>query len=200
MSRLLYRLGRSAARHPWRVLAGWLAALVLAGGLAASAGGALNDDYTLPGTGAQRATDLLREKFPAMSGTDARIVVHDTHGPVDGAALAATVDRLRDAPGVSGVQPALRSADGHTALISVQYDVPVTELPDATGMDPLEAAAEPLRSAGHQVEFGGQVAENVQSPDGRAGAVGITAAPRLDPHGAEPAAAPEAVPALEPVH
>jgi len=116
VSRLLYRLGQSAARHPWRVLGAWLISLMLLGGLAASVGGTLNDDYSLPGTGAQRATDLLKEKFPAMSGADARIVAHD-EGPVDGAALAATVDRAMKLPNVTGVSPPLFSDDRRTALI-----------------------------------------------------------------------------------
>ena len=59
MSRVLHRLGGFAARHPWRVIGAWLAAAVVVLGLAGSVGGTLNDDYVIPGTSSQRATDLL---------------------------------------------------------------------------------------------------------------------------------------------
>jgi RND superfamily putative drug exporter len=74
MPRLLYRLGTAAARRPWKVIAGWTVALLCAFGVVAVLGGQLSDDYSLPGTGSQRATDLLLARFPAMSGTDARVV------------------------------------------------------------------------------------------------------------------------------
>ena len=64
MSRFLYRLGGFAARHPWRVIAAWAAAAAVVLGLAGTFGGALNDDYTIPGTSSQRAYDLLRERVP----------------------------------------------------------------------------------------------------------------------------------------
>ncbi len=53
------------------------------------AGGSLHDNYTLAGTGSQQATDLLRDRFPALSGADARVVVHAKSGTVDRAKLAA---------------------------------------------------------------------------------------------------------------
>lgn len=40
MSTLLYRIGRSAARHPWRVIAGWVTAVLAATALASTFGGA----------------------------------------------------------------------------------------------------------------------------------------------------------------
>src|SRR4051812_22940600 len=70
MSSFLYRIGGGAARHPWRVIGMWVVALVAVTGLAGLSGGVLSDDYTIPGTSSQRATDLLKDRFPAMSGTD----------------------------------------------------------------------------------------------------------------------------------
>jgi RND superfamily putative drug exporter len=176
MSRLLYRLGKAAALRPWRFILVWLALVAAVGGLAGVAGGALQDDYTLSGTGSQRATDLLRERFPAVAGADARVVVHAEPGKVDQAKLAAAAAELGELPNVSAVDPPRPSADGATALLTVRYSVPVTDLaPDET-LDLLRSATGGLDEAGYQVEFGGQVPENVTAPGGVAEAIGIVAA------------------------
>jgi RND superfamily putative drug exporter len=174
VSRLLYRLGKAAAQRPWRIIATWFVAALLVAGISATVGGPFEDDYTLPGTGSQRATDLLTEHFPAMSGADARVVAHSDTG-VDAEAASIAVDRLRELPHVSDVGPPAISADGRTALISVRYDVPVTEL-EADSVELLDSAGEPLRAAGHQVELGGQVVEQITAPDGRAEMIGVGAA------------------------
>ncbi|WP_346046032.1 MMPL family transporter [Actinomadura chokoriensis] len=174
MSRLLYRLGRAAASRPWRFVVVWLAIVAAAAGFAGMAGGSLHDDYTLAGTGSQQATDLLRERFPALAGADARVVVHAKSGQVDPAKLAAAAADLRRLPHVSEVGPAQPSPDGATALMTVRYSVPVTDLAPGETLDRLRSATEGL--AGYQVEFGGQVPENVTAPGGVAEAIGIVAA------------------------
>ena len=59
MTRALYRLGRGAARHPWRVIAIWVVLAVGVVGLNRSVGGDTTDDFRLPGTESQQAIDLL---------------------------------------------------------------------------------------------------------------------------------------------
>ena len=174
MSRVLHRLGGFAARHPWRVIGAWLAAAVVVLGLAGSVGGTLNDDYVIPGTSSQRAYDLLQDKFPAFAGADARVVVHTEQGTLDGSALDTAQQRLSDTVDhVSQVAPAVVSQDGATAVITVQYDVPVTDFKDDSGMVQLEDAAANLTERGYQVELGGQMPENIASPGGTAELVGI---------------------------
>ncbi|MGK5555522.1 MMPL family transporter [Actinomadura kijaniata] len=175
MSRFLYRLGRAAALRPWRVVVAWVLFVGAAAGVSVVAGGALQDDYTLAGTGSQQATDLLEERFPVLSGADARVVVRARSGRVDAAAVEAARGRLQRLPHVSGVTPAVPSRDGATALITVRYDVPVTGLPPGRTLDRLRDATAPLK-AGHAVEFGGQVPENVTAPGGAAEVVGVVAA------------------------
>ncbi|XRQ03454.1 MMPL family transporter [Actinomadura welshii] len=176
MSRLLYRLGKAAALRPWRFIVVWVVLVAAVAGLAGVAGGALHDDYTLEGTGSQQATDLLEERFPALSGADARVVVHARSGTVDAAALSAAAGELRELPHVSAVDPPRPSPDGATALLTVRYSVPVTELEPGETLDLLRSATRDLGDAGHQVEFGGQVPENVTAPGGTAEAIGVGAA------------------------
>ncbi|WP_433326166.1 MMPL family transporter [Spirillospora sp. CA-294931] len=169
-------MGKAAALRPWRFIVVWVLLVVAVGGVAATAGGALQDDYTLKGTGSQEATDLLKERFPALSGADARVVVHAKEGKADQARVAEARTRLAALPHVSAVDPPRPSADGTTALLTVRYDVPVTDLKPKDTLDRLRSATGGLKSSGHRVEFGGQVPENVQAPDGAAEAVGIVAA------------------------
>ena len=175
MSRLLGRLGGAAAAHPWRTIGAWLVALVALTGLSLTVGGTPRDDYNVPGTQSQAGTEFLRQHLPQMSGTDARVVVHSER-PIDPASLELLRGRLAEVQGAAIVAPARISADGDTALIGVQYDIPVTDFRGAEGIEALRSAAAPLVEDGLQVEFGGQVAENVQAPSGTAELVGIVAA------------------------
>ncbi|MCP2338784.1 MMPL family transporter [Actinomadura rupiterrae] len=176
MSRLLYRLGRAAALRPWRMIVVWLVAIGAFAGLAAAFGGAEHDNYRLSGSGAQQASDLLTDRFPALSGADARVVVHNPSGQVDQAKLQAAGVRLRALPHVAGVDPAPLGKDGATSLLTVRYDVPVTDLKPAPSLDKLKDATADLKAAGYKVEFGGQLPENVGAPGGVGEGVGIVAA------------------------
>ncbi len=178
MTSLLHRIGGAAAANPWRTLAAWLVAAGCVLALAAGIGGQLVDDYTLPGKDSQRATDLLRERFPERSGTTARVVLHAP----DGAATAVSTavvddvrDRLQALPHVSLVEPAQVSSDARTAVLSVQYDVPVTDVDPPAANDGLVAAAAPARAAGLQTELGGEVPDQIQA-GGSSEVVGIAVA------------------------
>ena len=81
MSAFLFRLGRSCARHPFRVLGIWLVAAVAVVTLQGAAGGHYDNSIRIPGVESQRAADTLRDRFPAQSGKTARIVFHTTDGP-----------------------------------------------------------------------------------------------------------------------
>ncbi|MFI7587032.1 MMPL family transporter [Spongisporangium articulatum] len=176
MSTLLARIGGSTAAHPWRTVAAWVVAFVVAFGLAGAFGGTAADDYNVPGTESQAGTDLLVRHFPAQSGADARIVVHSEHGPVAASAVDGLRTRLAAIPHVAELDATRLSADGDTALVGVHYDVPVTEFQGTEGTAPLEAAGKPLQDAGLTVEYGGFVHENAGAPSGIAELVGIVAA------------------------
>ncbi|GAA0733965.1 MMPL family transporter [Dactylosporangium roseum] len=175
MSRFLGRLGGAAAAHPWRTIGAWLIVLVALTALSTGFGGTPHDDYNVPGTESQAGTEFLREHFPQMSGADARVVVHAGQ-PLDPAALEALRGRLAGLPGAAIVSPPRMSDDGDTAVVTVRYDIPVTDFQGSEGVDALRAAAAPLVREGIQVELGGQVAENITAPSGTAEAVGIVVA------------------------
>jgi putative drug exporter of the RND superfamily len=155
------KVGGAAARHPWRTIAAWLILIVALFGLKTAFGGQFQDNFTVPGAPSQAGADFLTASFPQVSGADARVVIHDQHGRRVGQALLTEVrGDLARLPGVSAVAPALMSRGGDTALIDVQYSVPVTYFHGTTGLDALNRAAAPARADGLQVALGGTVPEN----------------------------------------
>ena len=74
MAHLLERLARAAAGHWKRTLALAIAGVILTGAVGAALGGEFADDFSVPNTPSQTATDLLKERFPAASGDTATVV------------------------------------------------------------------------------------------------------------------------------
>ena len=67
-------LARWCFRHKFRVLAAWLVALFVIGGLNAGAGSGFTDSFSLPGTESTTALNLLTKNFNTES-TDTNQVV-----------------------------------------------------------------------------------------------------------------------------
>ena len=177
MSRFTGWLGGAAARHPWRTIAIWLILIVALFGLKMAFGGQLQDDYTVPGTSSQAGADFLGAHFPQMSGSNARVVIHDRAGRhLDPAVLATVRGDVSRLPGVSVVAPPLLSKSGGTALIDVQYSVPVTYFKGTTGVDELTRATAPARADGLQVALGGEVPENVITTSNVTDGIGVVVA------------------------
>ncbi|SMF58298.1 MMPL family transporter [Streptomyces sp. Amel2xC10] len=165
MATFLYKLGRLAFRRRHFVALIWVALLTLAGVGAASAPAAGNSSFSIPGTEAQRAFDLLEQRFPGMSadGATARVVFKAPDGEkMTDAAHKATVEKtvkeLSDGSEVVSVADPYEgnavSKDGSIAYASVSYKVSGMELEDSS-RDALETAADQARDAGLTVEIGG---------------------------------------------
>jgi putative drug exporter of the RND superfamily len=170
----LHRVGLATARHPWRTIAAWLLVLVALGGLAASLGGELRDNWNVPDTRAQHGVDQLREHFPDAAGSSAQVVIHDDQR-LDAAVVDDVVADLLNAEHIASVTPRL-SDDGDTALLYVRYDVPTTD-PDIYGIvDPLQDASASAEDAGYQVELGGELPGTATEIEGRGELIGILVA------------------------
>src|SRR6187551_3870955 len=64
----LARWARACATHPWRVLGSWLGIVVVLIALVSTVGGALRDEFEIPGSDTQRATDLIESQFASEQG------------------------------------------------------------------------------------------------------------------------------------
>ncbi|MFF3415767.1 MMPL family transporter [Streptomyces sp. NPDC002698] len=166
MATFLYRLGKFALRRRHFVALIWVALLALAGFGAASAPTAASSSFSVPGTEAQKAFDLLDQRFPGSSadGATARIVFKAPDGEKitdapDKAAVTRTVAALKSGTDqlASATDPFTAggvSKDGTTAYSSLKYKVSSMELTDATRDSLKGVQAEPAHG-GLVVEIGG---------------------------------------------
>ncbi|KUN78468.1 MMPL family transporter [Streptomyces griseoruber] len=165
MATFLYKLGRFSFRRRHFVALLWIALLTLAGVGAASAPAAGSSSFSIPGVEAQKAFDLLEQRFPGSSadGATARVVFKAPDGEkMTDAAHKATVEKTVKELGdgsevVSVTDPYTTNAvskDGTVAYASVKYEVSSVELKDSS-KEALETTADQARDAGLTVEMGG---------------------------------------------
>jgi RND superfamily putative drug exporter len=108
----LARWARACATHPWRVVLGWVVLVFVLIGLVASVGGSLRDEFEIPGSDTQRATDLIESEFASEQGSVLNIVFAAPEGqrldtPERKAAIEQAVAVLRG--------PAFKAKDKDTA-------------------------------------------------------------------------------------
>ncbi|MFB6860431.1 MMPL family transporter [Streptomyces virginiae] len=187
LSKALLRLGASAARHPWRVIAAWLIAATLAVLAAIALGGRTADSITAPGLDSRRAAELIERAGTGQEGMTAQVVVTPLDGGAtffddDGARTALTrlqteVKRLPhvlgtsdpagalDAGGDTAVRGGLVSADGRIAVVRVQY--PDQSRLSAADLDALVGLGDRLRAElPLRIEMGGNLFYAFSDPDG----------------------------------
>ncbi|WP_030193787.1 MMPL family transporter [Streptomyces sp. NRRL S-87] len=166
MATFLYRLGRGAFRRRRLVALVWVALLVLAGFGASSAATPTSSSFSMPGTEAQKAFDLLEKRFPGSraDGATARVVFKAPAGrkitdPAEKAQVEKAVADLRSGSDqvervVDPYQGQAVSQDGTTAYAQVTYKVSGMELTDET-REALKGSGKAAQAAGLKVEIGG---------------------------------------------
>jgi RND superfamily putative drug exporter len=182
----LYKLGRFAFRRRHFVALFWVALLTLAGVGAAGAPAAGSTSFSIPGTEAQKAFDLLEQRFPGMSadGATGRVVFKAPAGEKmtdadNKATVEKTVKELADGSEVVSVADPFQahavSKDGTVAYASVKYKVSGMELKDAS-RDALNEAGQDARHAGLTVEIGGDALQAGAEPGAAGEVVGLAIA------------------------
>jgi RND superfamily putative drug exporter len=168
-------------QHPWRVVTGWLSALVILLILMVTMGGTLVDKFSVPGTESQKALDTLVERFPELSGDNAQIVFKSDTG-VNDPGVKSRIDefvtKAATLPDVVGVASPYDlgtiSQDGTIAYATVQYSKAASEL-DTASVDALLDLVNETRGNDLQVEAGGQVVTELPET-GASEIVGVAAA------------------------
>src|SRR5262245_66631534 len=123
MSSLLSHIASLVGRRPR--LATIVVLLGIAGliGGAVAAGGAFKDDFTVPGIESQKAQDMLEQRFPAQSGTQATLMFSTEDGRLDQAGAERGIDAaLADVgrqPHVVSVDDPRLSDDGRVPYATV---------------------------------------------------------------------------------
>ncbi|MEV3859590.1 MMPL family transporter [Streptomyces sp. NPDC050095] len=166
MATFLYKLGKLAFRRRHFVALIWVALLTLAGVGAASAPTAASSSFSIPGTEAQKAFDLLDQRFPgsAADGATARVVFKAPAGEKLGDAankadiqdtVAAIKSSSKQVASVADPFVAKTiSKDGTIAYSSAAYKVSSMELTD-DDRDALQKVIDHAKESGLTVEVGG---------------------------------------------
>jgi uncharacterized membrane protein YdfJ with MMPL/SSD domain len=136
------KLARSASLHPWRTFAGWIAAVVVALGLAVTLlpGNLTTNGHVTGNPESRQAERLFADRFPPdRKGIDELVVVRSGTATVDDPTFRRFVDGLVAQGKSSGVianastyysthDRSLVSSDRHAALITIQRKADVDPL------------------------------------------------------------------------
>jgi RND superfamily putative drug exporter len=188
----LARWTRACATHPWRVVFAWVGIIVLLVILVGTIGGSLRDEFEIPGSDTQKATDLIESEFASEQGSVLNAVFAAPEGqqldtPDRRAAIENAIARLRSqefAPtdgqiGVDSVSNPFNkntvSDDGRIAYSEVQFDQ-VVEGGDRDAVVAVEdAVRKAVEPAGVTVEYNGE-AEFPPVEQGTSETLGLLAA------------------------
>src|SRR5689334_18238199 len=181
----LARMYSSFARHPWRVIGAWLAIFVVLAGLNTAFHGKLTDEFKLPGSDVQKATDLVNAKFGGQKGAALRVVVAAPHGQsLDTPARTAAVNRMlaagtvsqhsidQSAKDISAITDPLAgnshqlSKSGRIAFFDVQYDKESFKIHRADIVDVENQMRSIGDRAGIDVQFTGEAEQGDVSSSG----------------------------------
>ena len=188
MTGVLYAVANFCIRRRLTVVGVWFVATVALVVVSHRLGDNTNDNLSLPGTGSQHATDLLRGPFPVQANGVSPIVLHARSGKLTESkytnAVNAAANDVAKAPNVASVINPLTpqgasalSKDQTTGYLSVGLKVSPGALSEEQAQTIIDAAAKPAQAAGLEVETGGQLGKKVSKPSTESSElVGIVAA------------------------
>ncbi|HMR49191.1 MAG TPA: MMPL family transporter [Arachnia sp.] len=174
MSATLYALGRWCYRNRGRVVALWLALLVVLGSIGVAFRGSFDDSFDIPGSSSSEAFRRLHMTFPEATATTATALFVAPEGDAVEEQRAAIEAAMPEFEGVPTIDLAVSpwdemvdgtvSDDGRAAMM--QLNLNVTETPTAEQLAEITAIGDAVQDRlpeGWQVAMGGQ-AFNIQLP------------------------------------
>jgi putative drug exporter of the RND superfamily len=172
----LARWMRACATHPWRVVIAWLGIIAALIVLVGTVGGSLKDEFSIPGSDTQRATDLIEAEFAEEQGgvlnlvfaappgerldtTERKAAINEAIAKLETDAFAPTGTAPDGDAGVTSVgdpfDPNTFSDDGRIAYAEAQFDrvIYTEDRPQVEAVQ--EAVREAVEPAGITVEYNG---------------------------------------------
>jgi RND superfamily putative drug exporter len=188
----LSRWTHLVTRNPWRVVATWVGIVVLLIGLVGTVGGSLRDEFEIPGSDTQKATDLIESEFATEQGGVLNIVFAAPEGqrldtPERKAAIDKAIAELRgpefkpteDKAGLESVGNPFSedtfSDNGRIAYAEAQFDRVIWDEDRDSVVAVEESVRETVEPAGVRVEYNGE-AEFPPLEQGTSEALGLLAA------------------------
>jgi RND superfamily putative drug exporter len=183
---------RACASHPWRVVFAWLGIIAVLIVSVATIGGELRDEFEIPGSDTQKATDLIESEFASEQGGVLNVVFAAPEGerldtPDREAAIDEAITRLKssefapteDRAGLDSVgdplSPDTTSEDGRIAYAQAQFDRVIYDEDREAVVAVQEAVRETVEPVGVTVEYNGE-AEFPPVEQGASEALGLLAA------------------------
>jgi RND superfamily putative drug exporter len=183
---------RANAAHPWRVIVSWVGIVAVLIALVATVGGELRDEFNIPGSDAQRATDLIESEFASEQGGVLNVVFAAPEGqrldtPERKAAIEEAIARLRSpefkptesTAGLESVGDPFSentfADDGRIAYAEAQFDRIIYDEDRDAVVAVEDAVREAVAPAGVTVEYNGE-AEFPPVEQGTSEALGFLAA------------------------
>ncbi len=168
----LARWARSCATHPWRVVFSWVAIIAGLIVLVATVGGSLKDEFDIPGSDTQKATDLIESEFAEEQGGVLNLVFAAPPGerldtPERKAAIEDAVAELKsdefkpteDTAGISEVGDPFDensfSDDGRIAYAEAQFDRVIFDTDREAVLAVQDSVREAVAPVGVTVEYNG---------------------------------------------
>src|SRR3954467_9203359 len=168
----LARWTRICATHPWRLVFGWVGIVALLVVLVIAIGGSLKDEFTIPGSESQKATDLIESEFASEQGGVLNLVFAAPKGetldtPDRKQAINAAVAKLKtsdfkptkDQVGIESVgdpfSPDTFSKDRRIAYAEAQFNKEIFAKDRDQVVAVEDAVRDAVESAGVTVEFNG---------------------------------------------
>ena len=168
----LARWMRACASHPWRVVLSWVGIIALLIFSVGAFGGSLKDEFEIPGSDTQKATDLIESEFAAEQGGVLNLVFAAPEGerldtPERQEAIEGVIAELKtqefkpteDTAGVESVGDPFDentfSDDGRIAYAEAQFDRVIFEEDRESVLAVQEAVRAAVEPVGVTAEFNG---------------------------------------------
>src|SRR5215207_10726522 len=168
----LARWARACATHPWRVVVGWIGIVALLVVLVGTVGGSLRDEFEIPGSDTQKATDLIESEFASEQGGVLNVVFAAPAGerldtPERKAAIEEAIARLtspefkpsEDRAGLESVGDPFSedtvSDDGRIAYAEAQFDRVIYDEDREAVLAVEDEVRRTVEPAGVEAEFNG---------------------------------------------
>ncbi len=172
----LARWMRACASNPWKVIFAWLGILAGLIVLVTVAGGSLKDEFEIPGSDTQKATDLIESEFAEEQGgvlnvvfaapAGERLDTAEREAAVEAAIAKLKTDEFKptgkDPEGQAGIESVgdpfsddTFSDDGRIAYAEAQFDRVIYEEDREEVVAVQDAVREEVEPAGVTVEFNG---------------------------------------------
>ena len=172
----LARWMRACATHPWRVVVAWvgiIAALIV---LVGTIGGSLKDEFEIPGSDTQKATDLIESEFAAEQGgvlnlvfaapegetldtPERRAAIEDAVAQLETDEFAPTGTAPEGEAGITSVGNPFEddtiSDDGRIGYTEAQFDRVIYDTDREAVLAVQEAVRDTVEPTGVVVEFNG---------------------------------------------